>query len=85
MLSIGTAMADGLESFEGLPADALRRAVGRDQLRVFELELLKFNEEPVELPIADLGRGLDVVEVVVALDLATQLGDALGDGHGSPH
>src|SRR5258708_18094638 len=47
-------------------AHALRGRVGRAQLRVLALELQQLLEETVVLRVGNLGRGLVVVEAVVA-------------------
>ena len=52
------------ETVEGLPADALRRAVGGDELWVARLENAELVQEPVVVEIADLGCRLEVVAPV---------------------
>ena len=79
-------MADRAEALDRLPADPLRGAVGADQLGVLLLQPLQALQQAVELAVADRGRGLDVVEVVVALDLLAQRFDfrARRSGHDEP-
>ena len=61
-----------LKALDRLAADALRRAIGSDQLGVFGFQLLQLLQQPVELPVGDLGPGLDVIEVVVVVDESPQ-------------
>ena len=65
------------EAVEGLPADALRRAVGGDELWVARLEGAKLVDEPVVVEIADLGRRLEVVAPVVVADQVAERRDPL--------
>jgi hypothetical protein len=59
----------------GLVADALRRAVGRDQLGELLFQLAQLAVQQVVLLVADLGPGLDVIEMIVAADEVPQLQD----------
>ena len=59
-------------------ADALGGAIGRCEIGVRGLERLQLAEEPVVLRVRDLGRVVDVVGVVGALDLLAQTRDLLG-------
>ena len=63
-------------------ADALRRRVGRDEVRMLLLERLQLVEEPVVVGVRDLRIVEDVVAVQVVLDLLAQLGSTLLDGLG---
>ena len=74
---MGTRWTKVGNSSEGALAHALRRAVGRDQVGELRLEIAQLALEPVVLLVRDLGRGLDVVEVLVPADLLAQLRDAL--------
>ena len=62
-------MLDGLEPFDRLPADPLRWRVGRDEVRVCGFQVLKLAQEPVKFLVADDRRGLDVVQIIVAVQL----------------
>ena len=61
------------EPLERRGADALRRRVGRAQLRVLLLERLQLAVERVVLGVVDLGLVEDVVEVRVPVDGLAQL------------
>ena len=65
------------EAVEGLPADALRRAVGGDELWVARLENAELVDEPVVVEIADLGCRLKVVAPVVVADQVAERRDPL--------
>ena len=65
-----------------LVADALRGAVGRDQFGVLGLQLLEPLHQAVVFQVADFGRRLDVVLVVVVADLVAKRGD-FGGGIGA--
>src|SRR5262249_4474380 len=71
----GNAMADRRKALERLPADALRGAVGTDQLGMLRLQLHQAVHHPVELAVADLRPGLDIVEIVMPVQLAAQASD----------
>ena len=74
-------MADLVERRAGRgAADALGRRIRGDELREGVLERDELAEQLVVLGVADLGRVLDVVEAVRALDLLDQLGVAGGGG-----
>ena len=68
-------VADLRQPADRRAADALRRAVGRDQLGVVGLQLFQLFEELIELLVRDFGAALDVVEVIVMVDLLAQFGD----------
>src|SRR2546422_11290334 len=72
-------MADRLEAGDGLTANALGGAVGRDQLGISGLELLQLFQELVEFPVGDFRLGIYVVSVVVMIDEAAQFLDAVFD------
>jgi hypothetical protein len=78
----GHGVADRTEALDRLSADPLRWAVGGNQLGVLLLQLAEPPEEPIELPVAHRRRGLDVVQVIVALDLPAQFFDLFTDGAG---
>ena len=75
-LSSGSAVLDDAEGGDGLAADALRRRVGRDELRVALFQAAQLAHEVVVLGVADLGAVEDVVAVVVVGDEGAQLLDA---------
>ena len=54
-------------------ADSLRRTVGTYQLRMFGLQLHQPRHQAVVFAIADLGRGVEVVEPVMPVDFVAQL------------
>ena len=66
------------ELLERLTADALGRRVGRAQLGVLALELLKLVQQGIVVGVADLGLVENVVQMGVVFDLAAQLGGARG-------
>src|SRR5260221_2491915 len=70
-------MVNFSEFRDRLAADSLRRAVRRDQLRVFRFEFLQTLQQPVEFPIADFRRCLNVILAAVKFDLRSQLLDLL--------
>ncbi len=74
------AVLDDAECGDGLAADALRRGVRRNELRVALLELAQLAHELVVLGVAYLGAVEDVVAVVVVGDEGAQLLDAELDG-----
>ena len=84
----GHEVLDRREGLRPPPPGPLGRAVRRDQLRVRLLERHQLAPEPVVLGVADLGAVLRVVEVVVPVDLLTQLVEPRADvgraGHGGP-
>ena len=63
----------GSNRSSGLPADALRRRVGRPQLGVLLLERAQLAQQVVVLGVRDLRVVEHVVAVVVVLELAPQL------------
>ena len=70
-------MLDDAERLDRCAADALRRRVGGDQLRVLRFEIAQLSHELVELGVADLGLVEHEVAVLVVRDLRAQLFDAL--------
>ena len=75
-------MLDRREPLDRLVADALRGAVGRDQLGMLGLELLEPLHQPVVLEVGDLRRRLDVVFPVVVADFLAEPGDFGGRNFG---
>jgi len=73
---------DLLEVRDRRAADALRRRVGRQQLRVLGLQRAELVEQRVVLVVADLGIVQDVVAMTVVAQLIAQLLRALGRGRG---
>ena len=73
-------MLDRREALDRLIADALRGAVGRDQLGMVGFELLEPLDEPIVLGVGNLRRRLDVVFPVVAADFLAKPGDFRGGG-----
>ena len=69
---------DLLEAVQRRRADPLGRRVGAAQLRVVGLDRAQLVEQRVVGVVVDLGVVEDVVAVVVVLELAAQLGGALG-------
>ena len=65
------------EALARLAAHALRRRIGRDQLRMLGLELLQLVHQAVEFGVADLGIVEHVVAVLVVADLVAQRFDLL--------
>ena len=65
------------EAVERLPANALRRAVGCDELWVPRLESAELVDQPVVVEIADLGCRLEVVASVVVADQVAERRDPL--------
>ena len=74
-------MLDGREAFGRPAADALRRRIRRDQLGMLRLERLELVHQRVELGVDDLRRGVDVIELFVAANLAAELLDSFGGRH----
>ena len=74
------AVLDDAERGDGLAADALRRRIRRDELRVALFELAQLAHEVVVFGVADLRAVEDVVAVVVVGDEGAQLLDAELDG-----
>ena len=66
-----------LEFGEGAAPDALGGGVCRGEFGVAALEGDEFGEEAVVFAVGDLGLRLGVVQLVVAIDLAAKLRDAL--------
>ena len=68
----------------GRASHALRRGVGRDELRMLEFEFLQALHQLVELEVGDLRIVEHVVAVLVVADFVAQLGNFLLDvfGHG---
>ena len=62
-------------------ADALRGAVGRDQLRMLRFKRLEPLHQPIVFEIADLRRRLDVVFLIVMANLLAEFFDLAGGGH----
>ncbi len=71
-------MLDRREALDRLVADALRGAVGRDQLGMLGFELLEPLDEPVVLAVGDFRGRLDVVLPVVVADFLAEPGDFRG-------
>ena len=67
-------------------ADALRRRVGRDEVRVRLLEGAQLAQQPVVGGVVDGRRVVDEVRVLVPADLRAELGHAGGriGGHATP-
>jgi len=63
------------EFLQRLTADPLRGGIGCHQVRILCLELLQLSEQHVVLTVGDLRPIHDVVEVIVAPDLRTELFD----------
>ena len=62
----------------GLPADALRGRIGRDQLGMLVLERLETLHEHVEIIVRDHRRVVNIVELAVVIDLFAELFDRTG-------
>ena len=73
-------VAHGDELFARRPADALRRRIRRAQLRMALLQRVQLAEQCVVFRVGDLGRVLDVIEAVMALDRRAQYRGALARG-----
>lgn len=73
----GDGMLDGDEAVDGLAADPLGRGIGRLELGVGGFEVDELPHEAVEFLVADLGLGLDEIEIVVPLDLFAEFFDLL--------
>ena len=71
-----------LKLAQGLPAHALGRGVGRDELRVLRLQLFKPLHEHVKVIVGDDGRVLHIVKAAVIIDLPAELVDFLLYVHG---
>jgi hypothetical protein len=71
-------MPDAGERFGRLPADALRGAVGRDELRMLRLQVAQLPLQAIVFLVGDLRPVEDVVQPLVAADLVAKLPDALG-------
>ncbi len=81
----GEEVLDAGESVGGRTADALGGGIWGDEGGEEFFEVLEFAVELVVLMVADEGLGEDVVGVVVAADLVSQVavaGFGLGGGHG---
>ena len=64
---------DGLEPFDGPTGNALRRRIGRDEIRILRFERFQLVEKTIELLVGDLGRVVDVVALFVVADLVAKL------------
>src|SRR5260370_442436 len=73
-------MLHGHEPFDRLATDAPRWAVRGNQLRVSLLDLLQLLDEPIIVPVRDLGLGFHKILVVVAIDQAPKLLGPFRDG-----
>jgi hypothetical protein len=71
-------MADLDQVRHRLAAGPLRRRVGGDELRMIGLDRPQLIEQRVVDVVADLGIVEDVVAIAVVVQLAAQLGGALG-------
>jgi hypothetical protein len=81
----GQFMLHGAEGLEGFGTDPLGGGIGGDGVGMARLQLLQFAQQAVIFGIADLGTVEDVIEIVVTVQLGTQLIDALeipGLAHG---
>jgi hypothetical protein len=58
------------------PRDPLRRRIGRDEIRMFSLELFELVKQPIELLVRDFRRVVNVVELFVAANGLAELVDA---------
>ena len=67
-------MLDGGEAPQRLAADSLGRAVRRHQLGVLGLELRQAAHHAVVFAVADLGLGLDIIQVIMPVQLGAKLG-----------
>ncbi len=65
-------MLHDAERLDRLAANALRRRVRRDQLRVLRLQAAQFAHQSVVLRVGDLGLVEHVIAVVVVVDLGAQ-------------
>ena len=64
-------MDERLKTF-GAPADALRRAVGRNQIGIFRFERFQSFEQFIKLEIRDFRRVFLVIKLVVPVDFGAQ-------------
>ena len=64
---------DGREPFDRAAGDALRRRVGRDEIRMLRLERLELVQQRVERLVGDLRIVVDVVALFVVADLVAEL------------
>ena len=69
------------EALGGTSADALRRRIRRQQLGMRGFERLELVHQRVEVGVADLGRGLYVVQLFVTAYFLAEMLDAFGGGH----
>ena len=67
---------DRREALDRPPADALRRRIGGDEIRMLRLEPLELVQQPIELLVGDLGIVVDVVALFVMPDGIAQLARA---------
>ena len=74
-------MPDRREPFGCASAYAPRRGIKRDEVGVFALETLELAHELVELSVANLWSGVDVVAVFVMTDLPSKVVYAAGRIH----
>ena len=75
-------MLDLGEAFNGGATHTLGRGVRRDQLGMRGFQSLQIAQQRIELLVGDLGLGIEIVQAVVVVDLATQGLDALFGKHG---
>ena len=78
------AMPDRAKVVDRRAADALRRAVRRDQFRMRLFDLLQFLEQSIELAVGDLRGRIDVVLAIVVVDQPAKFGSAIFGRHGGP-
>ena len=64
---------DGREAFDRPSRDALRRRIGRDEIRMLGLEPLELVQQAVELLVGNLGVVVDVVALFVVADGVAEL------------
>ena len=60
------------ETFRGATANALRRAVGREEFGLLSFEMLKAHEQRVVFGVGDFRVGVNVVKLFVAAKLVAQ-------------
>ena len=75
---------DGVKAFDRAACHALRRRVGRDELRMLRFNPLELVEQPIELLVGDLGVVVDVVALFVMPDRIAQLAKSPFDAHQKP-
>ena len=70
-------MLDGWKTFDRPSADALRRRIGRHQIRMLGFEVLEVVQQPIEFLVGNLRVVVDVVALFVVTNRFAQFANAV--------